>query len=141
MKNKNLKFKYMDIIDVDITLTQNYTVLNGDSATGKSYLYEVLSSYALENPDENLICLDDSFIGRTDQALNIIKNADDAIIVIDQANILLDHNELERYIDHDVRNYYVIMSRHFAKRYSELAKPVITKNSISIKYKLNTVRR
>ena len=43
MKKKRIRFKYMDFIDVDIELKQHYTVINGDSATGKTYMYEVIS--------------------------------------------------------------------------------------------------
>lgn len=141
MTSKVLNFKYMDIIDVNIILNKNYTVLNGNSATGKSYLYEILSQYALENPDENILCLCIDNLNRNnpEDIINQLRAMDNALIVIDQADLLFNYKNIENYIAQDRNNYYLIMSRKFAKKYTEWAKPVITKNNITIKYRINTI--
>lgn len=141
MKTKLLDFKYMDIIDVHIELKRNYTVLNGESGTGKSYIFEILSQYAIENPEENILCInDDKVVDKKPQFLiNLLKEYNDAIIFIDQADSIFMNTKIRDYVGHDRNNYYIISSRNFARQYTEWARPVITKEKISIKYKLNTI--
>jgi endo-alpha-1,4-polygalactosaminidase (GH114 family) len=140
MEKKNLSFKYMDIIDVDITLRENYTVIDGNSATGKTYLYNILKNYLIENSNTNMICLDtnNTDFESIDNTINKLKKLNNAIIVIDQADDVFDEStQLRDYVERDRNNYYIIMSRKFARQYTELAKIIATKNSISIKYKIN----
>ena len=48
--------------------------------------------------------------------------------------------EIKEFIEQDRKNYYIIMSRTFAKMYTELARPIISKNMVSIQYKMDLVQ-
>ncbi len=141
MKTKILDFKYMDIINVHIELKGNYTVLIGNSATGKSYIYETISQHVTENSEENIYCfnIDNVDDSRPQIIIDKLKELNDAIIFIDQADSIFSNTEIRDYVESDRNNYYIIASRNFARLYTELAKPVITENSMSIKYLLNTI--
>lgn len=141
MEIKKLKFIYMDILDVNIELKQNYTVLNGDSGTGKTYLYEIINQYASENNRKDIICinLDNVNSENIEFIINKIKNSKNSIIFVDQADSLfMRAEELKDYISRDRNNYYIIVSKTFARLYTEWAKPVITEDSVSIRYKIET---
>ena len=141
IKKKRIRFKYMDFIDVDIELKQHYTVINGDSATGKTYMYEVISQYALENNSDDIICITlDNCLDST-SIIDKIKNKNEAIIIIDMADSIFSRSpEIKEFIEQDRKNYYIIMSRTFAKMYTELARPIISKNMVSIQYKMDLVQ-
>jgi DNA replication protein DnaC len=139
MEKKKLSFKYMDIINVDIILRENYTVIDGNSATGKTYLYSILKNYLAENSNINMMCLDTNNVDfdEIDNTINKLKKLNNAIIVIDQADDIFENSAILKYVEQDRSNYYIIMSRKFARQYTELAKIIATKNSIGIKYKIN----
>lgn len=141
MESKKLKFRYMDILNVNIELKQNYTVLNGDSGTGKTYLYEIINQYASENNRKDIICinLDNVNSENIEFVINKIKNSKNSIIFVDQADSLfMRAEELKDYISRDRNNYYIIASKTFARLYTEWAEPVITEDSVSIRYKIET---
>ena len=55
MEINNLNFKYYDVT-IQICLTGNITCLNGDSATGKTFILKALASYYdFQNKDVKLI--------------------------------------------------------------------------------------
>ncbi len=138
---KELKFVYMDYLSVDIVLKQRKTVLNGDSATGKSYLYNVIAQYAQEEKRSDILCINvDNFDAEdVDYTIEKIKRLKNGIVVIDQADDILSNEKLYEYIFLDQKNFYIIMSRKYYEKYSELARTKISKNNISIQYKLNAV--
>lgn len=140
-ETKELKFVYMDYITVDIVLKHRKTVLNGKSATGKSYLYTIIDQYAQEENRKDILCLNVDNVDTDDieYTINKIRKIQDGIIVIDQADNILWNKDLYEHILLDRSNFYIIMSRKYYERYSELAKIQISKKCISIKYKLNTV--
>lgn len=143
MKNsvKRLRFVYMDYINVDIELKQRKTVLNGKSATGKSYLYNIIEQYAQEENRKDIICLntDNVDMNNIQYTIDKIQELNDGIVIIDQADNILCNKILNNFVCLDNNNYYIIMSRKYYDKYSELAKVQISKKSISIQYKLNTI--
>lgn len=138
---KELKFTYMDYIDVTLKLKNKKTVLNGNSATGKSYLYSIIEQYKQEEKRKDIICLDvnNVDIDDTSNVIEKIKKLDDGIVVIDQADDILTDKNLYETIINDNKNYYIIMSRKYFTRYSQLAKTVISYNHIGLKYRLNII--
>lgn len=131
----------MDTVDVDIELRQKKTVLNGDSATGKTYLYNVIEQYAQEENRKDIVCLniDNANNEYAVYAVDRINAVKDGLIIIDNGDIVLRNKKLCDCVMSDNSNNYIIMSRQHYEQYSELAKLVISKNSIKIRYKLNTV--
>lgn len=137
---KHLKFKYMNFIDVDIQLKKNYTVIDGDSATGKSYLYDVINQYAIDEHRQDIMCINLYTDLSSSEIIYRIKELKDSIIIIDMADSLFNRlPSLKSFIERDRNNYYIIMSRTFAKQYTELAWLNISKKSMSIQYKMDLV--
>ena len=138
---KRLQFIYMDFIDVNIELRQRKTVINGNNGTGKSYLYNVIEQYAQEEKRNDILCLnvDNTDINDIDHTIERIQKIKDGIIIIDQADDILSNRKLYEYILSDKNNHYIIMSRKYFEKYSELARIQASNNSISIQYKLNVV--
>lgn len=136
----SLKFKYMDIIDVDLELKQHKTVLNGDNATGKTYLYNIIEQYAQEENRKDIMCLniDNANNDYADYVVTRINKIKDGLIVIDNGDIVLRNKKLHDCIDLDNKNHYIIMSRQYYSSYSELAKLIVSKDNISLRYKINT---
>ena len=140
-KSKKLQFTYMDYVKVNIELRQKKTVLNGKSATGKSYLYNIIEQYAQEEKRDDILCLDVDNVDmkNINHTLEKIKNIHDGIIIIDQADHILSDNRIYECVMKDQSNYYIIMSRKYFERYSELAKTKVLGADISLKYKLNVI--
>lgn len=138
-ETKELKFLYMDYVNVDIELRSKKTVINGKNGTGKSYLWNIISQYAMEENRKDILCLNVDNVDTDDieYTINKIRKIQDGIIVIDQADNILWNKDLYEHILLDRSNFYIIMSRKYCERYSELAKIVSDKTHISIKYKLN----
>lgn len=138
-ETKELKFLYMDYVNVDIELRSKKTVINGKNGTGKSYLWNIISQYAMEENRKDILCLNVDNVDTDDieYTINKIRKIQDGIIVIDQADNILWNKDLYEHILLDRSNFYIIMSRKYYERYSELAKIVSDKTHISIKYKLN----
>lgn len=138
-ETKELKFLYMDYVNVDIELKSKKTVINGKNGTGKSYLWNIISQYAMEENRKDILCLNVDNVDTDDieYTINKIRKIQDGIIVIDQADNILWNKDLYEHILLDRSNFYIIMSRKYYERYSELAKIVSDKTHISIKYKLN----
>lgn len=136
---KELKFLYMDYVNIDIELRSKKTVINGKNGTGKSYLWNIISQYAMEENRKDILCLNVDNVDTDDieYTINKIRKIQDGIIVIDQADNILWNKDLYEHILLDRSNFYIIMSRKYYERYSELAKIVSDKTHISIKYKLN----
>lgn len=138
---KEVKFVYMDFINVDIKLRQRITVLNGNSSTGKSYLYNIIKEYVQEKKIKNILCLDvNNASGDNAQyTLNKLEKIKNGIIIMDYADNLLADNEIYDYVMSDMENYYMLLGRKCFEHYYELAKPKITKTSIGIQYRLNVI--
>ncbi|MCM1222063.1 MAG: hypothetical protein NC548_47095 [Lachnospiraceae bacterium] len=131
-----LKFK-LDPYSVNINLKKRITTLRGDSATGKSFIYELLRSYNTLNPDIKCLCIN---ISNTDKhsLIGKLENLDNSLIVIDHANHFLDSVEVEKFIRKDYKrnNHYLLIGRSLpiTSALSEYAEPSIEGNNVSIKY-------
>jgi hypothetical protein len=138
---KKLEFRYMDLIDVSIHLRTRRTILNGDSATGKSYIFNIIKQYAEEVNRDDILCLDTNNVDERhiDLTIERIRRVKSGIVVIDRSDNILNNPDLYDYIMSDYDNYYIIIGRKYYENYSELAMPLITSNKISIQYKLNII--
>lgn len=138
--SRQLKFEYMDYWNVNIELRDRITELSGDTATGKTFIYNLIDDYAKENDIQNIKCLDKDFYTKlgVEAFLEMLKTYKNSIVVIDQANSILRYDKVEDYIsyDYDSNNYYILIGRTLptTTRYTEMAKPNINGREISIKY-------
>lgn len=92
---------------VDFKFTNNLTILTGDSGTGKTALFSFIKECMAINP--NIICL--NYLDYQKNISNIIKSAEGKLIVIDNADILLD-DDIRKYIALDDKNQYLIIGRN-----------------------------
>jgi hypothetical protein len=139
MKTKEIKFRILDTT-VDLKLRSVKTVIDGDSATGKTYLYNMMSLYSEENKDSKIVCInkDESLI-RDTEILNLILDKitkmRDYVIVVDNADyIFSEHPELLKGVRRDTKNCYIIFGRGCAGMISDLADIIVENNKIEIKY-------
>ena len=92
---------------VDFKFTNNITILTGDSGTGKTASFSFIKECMAINP--NIICL--NYLDYYKDINNIIKMAEGKLIVIDNADILLD-DDIRKYIALDDKNQYLIIGRN-----------------------------
>lgn len=92
---------------VDFKFTNNITILTGDSGTGKTASFSFIKECMAINP--NIICL--NYLDYYKDINNIIKMAEGKLIVIDNADILLD-DDIRKYISLDDKNQYLIIGRN-----------------------------
>lgn len=104
VEDKKVKYEF-DII-------RNITIIKGDSATGKTTLFEMIASYseAGEGSGISLVCDVDILTiagNRWKQQLSLIKGS---IVFIDEGNAFLKSDEFADAIKNS-DNYYVIITR------------------------------
>ena len=111
MKNKPLVMDHFSTVHtsyvINFEFTNNITILTGSSATGKSASFSFIRECMAINPD--ILC-----INYTDYRKNIyeiIRQARGKLIVIDNADILLD-DITRKYISLDEHNQYLIIGRN-----------------------------
>lgn len=92
---------------VNLHLDYNVTFIIGDSGTGKSALFSLLKEYATE--EKKLVCF--NYLDNKRNYKTSIKNFKNRLIVIDNADILLDDN-MRSYIVTDDKNQYIIIGRN-----------------------------
>ena len=92
---------------VDFNFTNNITILTGDSGTGKTASYSFIKECMALNSD--ILCL--NYLDYQKNIGEIIRNAGKKLIVIDNADILLD-DDTRKYIALDDRNQYLIIGRN-----------------------------
>lgn len=111
MKSKPIVMEHFSTIHssfvVDFTFTNNITILMGDSGTGKTAAFSFIRECMAINP--KLLCL--NYLDYQKDIQEIIKNAEGKLIVIDNADILLDDNT-RKYISLDDKNQYLIIGRN-----------------------------
>ncbi len=94
-------------VDFDFNIKTGIVLIGGESGTGKTMFYTALSMQALVNRDTQFAffdCLNSNDIG------NIIKMLKNKIIVIDNADVVL-NKELANYIIRDDSNQYIIFGK------------------------------
>ena len=92
---------------LDFEFTNNITILTGDSGTGKTASFSFIKECMVLNPD--IVCL--NYLDYQKNIGDIIRNAEKKLIVIDNADILLD-DDTRKYIALDDRNQYLIIGRN-----------------------------
>ncbi len=92
---------------VDFRFTNNITILTGDSGTGKTAAFSFIRECMAVNP--NILCI--NYLDYQKGIRDMISRADGKLIVIDNADILLD-DETRKYISLDDKNQYLIIGRN-----------------------------
>lgn len=92
---------------VDFTFTNNITILTGKSGTGKTAAFSFIKECMALNPD--ILCL--NYLDYQKNILDILQSVNGKLIVIDNADILL-NDETRKYISLDDRNQYLIIGRN-----------------------------
>lgn len=92
---------------LDFEFTNNITILTGDSGTGKTASFSFIKECTALNLD--IVCL--NYLDYQKNIGNIIRNTEKKLIVIDNADILLD-DDTRKYIALDDKNQYLIIGRN-----------------------------
>lgn len=92
---------------LDFEFENNITILTGDSGTGKTVSFSFIKECMVLNPD--IVCL--NYLDYQKNIGNIIRNTEKKLIVIDNADILLD-DDTRKYIALDDKNQYLIIGRN-----------------------------
>lgn len=92
---------------VNFKFTNNITILTGSSATGKTASFSFIKECMAINPD--ILCL--NYLDYQKNIKDMISQVQGKLIVIDNADILLDDNT-RKYISLDDKNQYLIIGRN-----------------------------
>jgi len=92
---------------VDFNFTNNITILTGDSGTGKTASFSFIKECMALNSD--IMCL--NYLDYQKDITAMIKSAERKLIVIDNADVLLD-DDIRKYIAVDDKNQYLIIGRN-----------------------------
>ena len=111
MKSKPMVMEHFSTVHtsfiVDFTFTNNITILTGDSGTGKTASFSFIKECMALNP--NILCL--NYLDYQKDIAGMIQSANRKLIVIDNADVLLD-DEIRKYIAVDDKNQYLIIGRN-----------------------------
>lgn len=111
MKSKPLVMDHFQTVHtsfvVDFKFTNNITILTGNSGTGKTASFSFIKECMAVNP--NIVCL--NYLDYQKNILNILKEMEKKLVVIDNADILLD-DKTRKYIALDDKNQYLIIGRN-----------------------------
>jgi len=111
MKSKPIVMDHFSTVHtsfvVDFKFTNNITVLAGDSGTGKTALFSFIKECMVLNT--NIMCL--NYLDYRKDIAGMIKSAKKKLIVIDNADVLLD-DDIRKYIAVDDKNQYLIIGRN-----------------------------
>lgn len=111
MKSKPIVMDHFSTVHssflVNFTFKNNITILLGDSGTGKTASFSFIRECMAINP--KILCL--NYFDYQKNIKNIISQSEGKLIVIDNADILLD-DETRKYISLDDKNQYLIIGRN-----------------------------
>lgn len=111
MKSKPVVMDHFSTIHtsfiVDFTFTNNITILMGESGTGKTASFSFIKECMAINPD--ILCL--NYLDYQKNIKEVISQAKGKLIVIDNADILLD-DDTRKHISLDGKNQYLIIGRN-----------------------------
>lgn len=111
MKSKPIVMDHFSTVHtsfiIDFKFTNNITVLTGDSGTGKTAAFSFIKECMVLN--SNVLCL--NYLDYQKDISSIIKSMNGKLIVIDNADVLLDDN-IRKYIAVDTKNQYLIIGRN-----------------------------
>lgn len=111
MKSKPIVMEHFSTIHssflVDFTFKNNITILMGDSGTGKTATFSFIRECMAINP--KIVCF--NYLDYQKDMKTMISREQGKLIVIDNADILLD-NDTRKYISVDDKNQYLIIGRN-----------------------------
>lgn len=111
MKSKPLVMDHFSTIHtsfiVDFNFTNNITILTSDSGTGKTAAFTFIRECMAINP--KILCF--NYLNYQNNIKEIISNSNGKLIVIDNADILL-NDDTRKYISLDNKNQYLIIGRN-----------------------------
>ena len=111
MKSKPIVMEHFSTVHTSFVLefefTSNITILTGDSGTGKTASFSFIKECMALNP--NIMCL--NYLDYQRDVADIIKKANGKLIVIDNADVLL-NDDVRKYIALDDKNQYLIIGRN-----------------------------
>lgn len=124
---------------INLELRDSITVICGDSATGKTYLYETLRD--AENT-ENMYFINYNSVKTSENyqsAIDYLKTKNNKLIIIDQADDVqeLYNGEIMEEISINTNNhYFIIIGRqpNLSYFYSDMANIVVKDNTIYLEY-------
>ncbi len=102
----NISFK-ADPFTYDLNFDDRITLVGGDSATGKTFLYEVLEDLRLTDEYKAI----KMFNYKTDNLLDVIRKCRSNFIVIDNADILI-NDDIRSFINFEFSNQYMLFLRN-----------------------------
>lgn len=97
-------------LSYEITIHGKYTIISGDSGTGKTTLFNMVTDHVLGNKaikiscDKSVIALANNFVG------NELENYKECLIIIDEYNLLLKRHGAASLLKNS-DNYFVIITR------------------------------
>lgn len=111
MKSKPVVMEYFltthSLFVVDFAFKNNITILTGDSGSGKTLVFSFIRECMVDNP--KIVCY--NYLDCQKNIKELIRKMDDKLIVIDNADILLD-DETRKYISLDDKNQYLIIGKN-----------------------------
>ena len=111
MKSKPLVMDHFSTVHtsfiVDFRFTNNITILTGDSGTGKTAAFSFIRECMAVNP--NILCI--NYLDYQKDIRDMISRVDGKLVVIDNADVLLD-DDTRKYISLDDKNQYLIIGRN-----------------------------
>ena len=111
MKSKPIVMEHFSTVHssfiVDFNFSNNITILMGNSGTGKTAAFSFITECMAINP--KLLCL--NYMDYQKNIKDIISHEEGKLIVIDNADILLDE-DTRKYISLDDKNQYLIIGRN-----------------------------
>ena len=93
--------------DVELSLDNNITFVNGESGVGKSAVFSFIREMATDN--KTIQCF--NYLDKKKNHKNAIKRSKGKLFVIDNADLLLD-DHMRQYISLDTENQYIIIGRN-----------------------------
>lgn len=111
MKSKPIVMEHFSTVHtsyiVDFKFKNNITILLGDSGTGKTAAFSFIRESMAVNP--KIQCI--NYLDYQKDIKNTIRELQGKLIVIDNADILLD-DDTRKYISLDEKNQYLIIGRN-----------------------------
>lgn len=111
MKSKPVVMEHFSTVHtsyvIDFNFTNNITILTGSSGTGKTASFSFIRECMAVNPE--ILCI--NYQDYQKNIRKLIEGEKGKLIVIDNADILLD-NDTRKYISLDDKNQYLIIGRN-----------------------------
>ena len=111
MKSKPIVMDHFSTVHtsyvLDFKFTNNITILTGSSATGKTASFSFIRECMSINP--KIVCI--NYLDYQKDIKKMISGENGRLIVIDNADILLD-DDTRKYISLDDKNQYLIIGRN-----------------------------